>query len=85
VHPTRWRPDTPGWLENILLKAVARDAADRFATAEEFRLALERGATRPIAPPARLALAQRNPLLTWKVLAAASLLLNLVLLVIVSR
>jgi serine/threonine protein kinase len=51
ARPTRWRPEIPGWLENILLKAVAREAKDRFETAEEFLLALERGAARPIAAP----------------------------------
>jgi len=51
VPPTRYSPDAPFWLENVLLKAAARDTADRFETAEEFLLALERGATRPLAPP----------------------------------
>ena len=49
VAPTRYRPDTPAWLEAVLLKACARDAKDRFETAEEFRLELERGAERPLA------------------------------------
>jgi len=80
VPPTRWRPEIPGWLENLLLKAVARQAEDRFETAEEFLLALERGASRPLAPPARQALAARHPLLVWKVVAGLSLALNLVLL-----
>ncbi len=79
-RPTRWRPEIPGWLENILLKAVARDGKDRFETAEEFLLALERGASRPVAAPARLPLAQRNPLRFWKSVAAISLVLNLLLL-----
>ncbi len=85
VRPTRWRPEIPGWLENILLKAVAREAKDRFETAEEFLLALERGAARPIAPPPRQPLAQRNPLMFWKVVAAASIGLNVVLLLILLR
>jgi len=46
VPPTRYRPDTPAWLEAVLLKACARDAKERFETAEEFLLALERGAHR---------------------------------------
>lgn len=79
IPPTRWRPEIPGWLENVLLKAVAREAKARFETAEEFLLALERGASRPLAPPARQPLAQRNPLLFWRLLAAASLAINLVL------
>lgn len=80
TRPTRWRPEIPGWLENILLKAVAREAKDRFETAEEFLLALERGAARPIAAPSRQPLAQRNPLQFWKGVAAISLAINLVLL-----
>jgi serine/threonine protein kinase len=85
ARPTRWRPEIPGWLENILLKAVAREAKDRFETAEEFLLALERGATRPLAAPARQPLAQRNPLLMWKIVAATSIALNFVLLLVLLR
>ena len=82
IRPTRWRPEIPGWLENILLKAVAKEAKDRFETAEEFVLALERGANRPLAAPSRQPLAQRNPLQFWKGVAAISLAINLVLLLI---
>jgi len=84
-RPTRWRTEIPGWLENIVLKAVAREAKDRFETAEEFLLALERGPTRPIAPPARLALVDRNPLRFWKIVALASLLLNFLLFLLLMR
>jgi len=80
VPPTRYRPDLPGWLEAVLLKACSRDTKDRFETADEFLLALERGAARPLAAPRRMPLAQRAPTLALKLLAAASLLLNLVLL-----
>jgi serine/threonine protein phosphatase PrpC len=83
--PTRWRPEIPGWLENILLKAVAKEAKDRFETAEEFILALERGANRPIAAPSRQPLAQRNPLQFWKAVAAISFAANLVLLLLLMR
>ena len=85
VRPTRWRPEIPGWLENILLKAVSKEAKERFETAEEFILALERGATRPLAAPSRQALAQRNPLKLWKIVAALSIVLNFVLLLILLR
>lgn len=81
-RPTRWRTEIPGWLENILLKAVAREAKDRFETAEEFLLALERGASRPISAPRRQPLAERNPLKFWKLVAAGSLALNLILLLL---
>jgi hypothetical protein len=74
VAPTRYRPDIPGWLENILLKAVAKDPVQRFETAEEFLLALERGANRPLNRPPVTPLALRNPLLTWRIIAGVSLL-----------
>lgn len=85
LSPTRFRPDIPGWLENVLLKAVARDPARRFETAEEFLLALERGANRPLSRPPATPLALRNPLLTWRVIAALSLVLNLLLLMLLTR
>jgi serine/threonine protein kinase len=79
VPPTRYRPDLPLWLENVLLKAVAKDPADRFETAEEFLLSLERGATRPLAAPAAKPLAQRDPLLIWRTVAVVSVVVNLLL------
>ena len=80
VPATRHRPDTPDWLENLLLKACAARAADRFETAEEFLLALERGAHRPLAAPRRVPLAARHPGLLLRLVALASLLANLALL-----
>lgn len=77
--PTRWRPETPAWLENLLLKAVAPAAAQRFETAEEFRLALERGAHRPLASPRPIPLAQRHPLRMLQLLLGLSIALNLLL------
>ncbi|HET6718580.1 MAG TPA: bifunctional protein-serine/threonine kinase/phosphatase [Rhodocyclaceae bacterium] len=85
VPPTRYRPDTPDWLENLLLKACAREAKDRFETAEEFLLALERGAHRPLEARRRAPLIETRPLLLFKILLAASLLANLVLLFLWSR
>ncbi|AKU10648.1 putative serine/threonine protein kinase [Azoarcus sp. CIB] len=85
VHPTRYRPDTPEWLETVLLKACAREPKERFETAEEFLLALERGAHRPLATHRRAPLAERNPAFALKLLAGASLLLNLILLFLLSR
>lgn len=80
VPPTRYRPDIPDWLEAVLLKAVARDPKDRFETAEEFLLALERGARRPLSVPRRSPLLKRDPQLGFKLLAVGSLVLNLFLL-----
>ena len=79
VPPTRYRPDIPMWLENVLLKAVARLPAERFETAEELLLALERGATRPLAAPASKPLAQRDPLFVWRMVGIASLVVNMLL------
>ena len=85
VPPTRWRPEIPGWVENILLKAVSLDPAQRFETAEEFVLALEHGAYRPLTSPRRIPLAARNPSLTLKIVLGISLVLNLVLALWLSR
>lgn len=39
--PSRLNPQLPPGLDDIVLKALAKDPADRFRTAQEFRLALE--------------------------------------------
>ncbi|HYD63450.1 MAG TPA: bifunctional protein-serine/threonine kinase/phosphatase [Noviherbaspirillum sp.] len=83
VLPSRYRPDIPLWLENVLLRAVARDPADRFETAEEFLIALERGASNPIAPRGPVPLAKRDPLALWRAVAAVSIVMNLLLLYLV--
>ncbi|QDZ26544.1 bifunctional protein-serine/threonine kinase/phosphatase [Noviherbaspirillum sp. UKPF54] len=78
--PSRFRPDLPLWLENVVLKAVARDPADRFETAEELLLALERGAANPTAPRRPVPLAKRDPVSLWRAVAAAAIVINLLLL-----
>lgn len=80
VPPSRYRPDIPQWLENVLLKAVARDRVDRFETAEEFLLALERGASRPLATPPPASLAKRNPVALWQAIAVILFVTNLLFL-----
>ncbi len=80
VPPTRYRPDIPEWLESVMLKAVAREPAARFETAEEFLLTLERGAQRPLRVARRTPLLDRDPQLALKLLAAGSLVVNLLLL-----
>ena len=80
VPPTRYRPDIPQWLETILLKAVARDAQNRFETTEEMLIALEHGEMKPLAALPSTPLMARNPLAVWQTLALASFLLNLFLL-----
>ena len=80
VPPSRYRPDLPPWLENLLLRAVAKNPADRFETAEEMLLALERGASRPLQAPVPQPLMKRDPLALWKIVGAISLVVNLLLL-----
>jgi serine/threonine protein phosphatase PrpC len=77
--PSRLRPDVPIWLDHIVLKAVARDPAQRFETAEELVLGLERGASRPLAAPLASPLAARDPLALWRIGFGVSLLLNALL------
>jgi serine/threonine protein phosphatase PrpC len=76
VVPTRYRPDIPHWLENILLKAISRNPERRFETAEEMILALEHGELRPILPPARTPLIARARLIKWQWISIFSLLIN---------
>jgi serine/threonine protein phosphatase PrpC len=84
VPPGRYRPDIPVWLENVLLKAVARDPSDRFETAEEFLLALERGASRPLDAPAPTPLVKRDPVRLWRTVAIIAVVLNLLLLYLIA-
>ncbi len=77
--PSRHNPEVPIWLDHVLQKAVARDQRQRFETAEEFLLALERGASRPLSAPSATPLLQRDPTAIWKVALGASALLNLLL------
>ncbi|TDK68514.1 bifunctional protein-serine/threonine kinase/phosphatase [Sapientia aquatica] len=80
VNPSRYRPELPMWLETILLKAVAKDPLDRFETTDEFLLALERGASRPLDKARPIPLIKRDPVLLWRSVALASFVLNLFLL-----
>jgi serine/threonine protein kinase len=79
VPPSRSRPDVPIWLDHLLLKSVARDPRQRFETAEEMLLALERGASRPLTPARASALMERDPTAVWKMALGLSLLINLLL------
>jgi serine/threonine protein phosphatase PrpC len=77
--PSRLRPDVPIWLDYIVLKAVAIDRQQRFGTAEELIVALERGAARPLARPHRTPMIARDPTALWKIALGASLLFNALL------
>lgn len=82
VPPVRYRPDIPEWLESVMLKAVALDPQERFETAEEFLLALERGAQRPLFVARNTPLFRRDPVLGLKMLAMASIFANILLLLL---
>jgi protein phosphatase len=82
VAPTRYRPDIPGWLENVLLRACARDPGRRFETAEEFLLALERGGTDPVTAPGRSPL-MHDSVSRWRGVALVAIVINLLLLYLV--
>ncbi len=77
--PSRLRPDVPIWLDHVVMKAVALDARQRFETAEEMVLALERGASRPIAAPGATPLVARDPAVLWKIGMGVSVLFNALL------
>lgn len=77
--PSRLRPELPIWLDHVVLKAVALDRRQRFDTAEELVVALERGAARPLAALQATPLAARDPTALWKIALAASLLFNALL------
>ena len=74
--PSRHNPEVPIWLDHIVQKAVARDKRKRFETAEEMLLALERGASRPLAAPQTTPLIQRDPSAIWKIGLAISAVFN---------
>ena len=76
---TRYRPDIPYWLENIVLKAVARDADKRFETAEEMLHALEVGELKPLLAPARTPLIARARLVKWQWIAIFAIIINILL------
>jgi hypothetical protein len=79
VALSRIRPDVPMWLDHLVRKAVARDPRQRFETAEELLLALERGASRPVAAPSATPLLHRDPAALLKIALAVSLLFNALL------
>jgi len=76
---SRIRPDVPIWLDHLLAKAVALDATQRFETAEELLLALERGASRPVSAPSPTPLLRRDPAALLKLSLGLSLMFNLLL------
>lgn len=67
----RYRPDLPAWLEDVVAKATAVEADQRYADAMELAFALENGMARGAQVVARRrSLYERNPLRFWQVIAA---------------
>ncbi|MBK7006708.1 MAG: bifunctional protein-serine/threonine kinase/phosphatase [Burkholderiales bacterium] len=81
VAPSRINPEVPMWLDHVVRKAVARDKRQRFETAEEMLLALQRGASRPLTAPAATPLLQRDPAAVWKLALLVSMLFNVLLVI----
>ncbi len=79
IPASRHNPGLPIWLDHLVLKAVARDKRQRFETAEELLLALERGASRSLSAPPPTPLMHRDPVAVWKVGLVLSVLVNLLL------
>ena len=81
VPLSRLRPDVPIWLNHIVMRAIARDARQRFETAEELLLALERGAARPLTALPATPLLQRGATTLLTAGLVVSLLFNALLVV----
>jgi len=84
LNPARYRPDLPEWVQRNLLQAVAADPTQRFETAEQWLLLLERGDRQELVERPR-PLLEREPLKVWRTLGLLSLLLNLVLLLVLLK
>lgn len=84
VNPARYRPDIPEWLQRNLLQAVAADPAQRFETAEQWLLLLERGDRQELDERPR-PLLEREPLKVWRALGLLSMLLNMLLLLVLLK
>ena len=76
---SRYRPDAPTWLENMVLKAIARDAKLRFETAEEMLLMQKHHELKPLLAPARTPLIARTRLVNWQWIAIFSFIVNILL------
>ena len=75
---TRYRPDIPAWLDNIIQKAITRDLTKRFETAEEMLVALEHAELKPLQAQ-RTPLIARARLVKWQWIAIFSFIINILL------
>lgn len=79
VNAQRYRPDLPAWLAHSLDRAIAVDPAQRYETAEQWLLVLEKAERNELSVRPR-PLLEREPLKVWRTVALVSLLVNLALL-----
>ena len=81
VPASRYRPDLPAWIDELMTRAISADPRQRFETAEEWLLVLERGERQSLSVRAK-PLLEREPVKVWRTLALVSLLGNLALLLL---
>ena len=67
--PSRVRPDMPGWLDALILRAIAIEPAARFGDVTELVIALESGAAHAVRPIGPRPLIERDPVRFWQVIA----------------
>lgn len=75
--PSRYRPEIPEWLDALVIKSVQANPAQRFETAEQWLLELQRGESKGFAA-VRRPLLEREPLKVWRTVALLSLAANLI-------
>jgi hypothetical protein len=68
--PSRHRPDMPGWLEALILRAISVDPQIRFGDVQEMIGALESGGSHAIRPRRKRPLIERDPVRFWQGVAA---------------
>ena len=79
VPPSRYRPDLPAWIDDLLLRAVACDPHSASRPPRN-GCSLQQGEALPVAAPRPLL--EREPLQTWRAIALLSLAANLALLLV---
>lgn len=74
--PSQRNPHLPGWLESVLLRAIARNPADRYRSYSEVRYELDNPSRVKPFRSADAPLMERNPELFMRILLAVSFVAN---------
>ena len=77
--PSRIRPEVPKWLDELLLKGISTDKAQRFSTSEELLVALESGERMRFSAVTKTPLLMRDKLTTLRIFLGISIFINLAL------